>query len=85
MYSEDYLVDCLKWILKHSVIEMEYDLYVQAKLDLDFYDPAIFKPGKWEQLDKKYVHRFNEDVLSALESQVNQEFSPNGSEDILPF
>lgn len=45
-YSEDYLVDRLKWILKYSSIDLEYGFYVQVKLDVDFYDPDIFKPGK---------------------------------------
>lgn len=85
MYKEDYLVDCLKWILKYSPMDLEYDFYIQAKLDLDFYYPDIFKPGKWPELEKKYCDRFNEDVLSVLESQANQVSPPNDSEDTLPF
>ncbi|WP_459796816.1 hypothetical protein, partial [Alkalibacterium sp. m-11] len=85
MYSEDYLIDRLKWILKYPAIEMEYDLYVHAKLDLDFYYPAVFKPEKWTQLEEKYFDRFNEDILSVLESQENQAFSPNDSGDTHPF
>lgn len=85
MYSEDYLIDRLKWILKYPAIEMEYDLYVHAKLDLDFYYPAVFKPEKWIQLEEKYFDRFNEDILSVLESQENQAFSPNDSGDTHPF
>lgn len=56
-----------------------------SKLDLAFHYPAIFKPEKWKQLEEKYIDRFNEDVLSVLESQENQAFSPNDSEDILLF
>lgn len=85
MRSGDYFVDHLKWILKYTVIELEYDLYVHAKLDPDFYEPDVFKPGKWKQLEKKYVDRFNEDVLSVLESQANQVSPPSEPEDKLPF
>lgn len=85
MVSEQYLIDQLKWILKHSSIELEYDLYVQAVLDPDFFECDVFKPGKWDELHKKYATRFKQDFSRAFEPSEPLESSQDEKEDKRPF
>lgn len=85
MLSEQYLIDQLKWILKHSSIELEYDLYVQAMLDPDFFERDVFKPGKWDKLHKKYAPRFKQDFSTVFEPSESLASSQDEREDRLPF
>lgn len=85
MVSEHYLIEQLKWILKHSLIELEYDLYVQAMLDPDFFESDVFKPGKWDELHKKYAPRFKRDFGTAFEPSEPPESSQDEQGDTLPF
>lgn len=86
MLSESYLIDQLKWILKHPSIELEYDLYVQALLDPDFYEGDVFRPGKWDKLHEKYATRFQQEFnLVEEQQQEDSASSPDEPEDTLPF
>lgn len=85
LISESYFMDQLKWMLKHSSLELEYGLYVQAMFDPDFFKDDVFKPGKFEELDKKYSHRFKKDFSPAFESSEPPVSSPDGKEDTPPF
>lgn len=85
MFSEQYLIDQLKWILKHSSVELEYDLYVQAVLDPDFFESDVFKPGKWDKLHEKHAPRFKKDFSTAFEPLEPLESSQDEREDTLPF
>lgn len=85
MLSEQYLIDQLKWILKRSSIELEYDLYVQAMLDSDFFESDVFKPGKWDKLHEKYAPRFKQAFSTAFEPMERLESSQDEREDTLPF
>ncbi|MGY0691333.1 hypothetical protein ACW2QC_00910 [Virgibacillus sp. FSP13] len=86
MLSESYLIDQLKWILKHPSVELEYDLYVQALFDPDFYEGDVFRPGKWDKLHEKYATRFQQEIILVEEQQ--QKYlasSQEGPKDTLPF
>lgn len=85
LISESYFIDQLKWILKHSSIELEYDLYVQAILDPDFYVDDVFKSGKFDELNEKYGERFKKDFGPVLEQSESLASSLDGQEDTLPF
>lgn len=85
LISESYFIDQLKWILKHTSIELEYDLYVQAILDPDFFKDDIFKPGKFDELDKRYGQRFKKDFSTMFGPSESPAFSLDGQEDTLPF
>jgi hypothetical protein len=85
LISESYFIDQLKWILKHSSIELEYDLYVQAMLDPDFSKDDVFKPGKFDALDKKYGQRFKKDFSTVFEPSESLASSQDEREDTLPF
>lgn len=86
MVSESYLIDQLKWILKDPSIELEYDLYVKALLDPDFYEGDVFQPGKWDKLHEKYSTRFQQEISPVVERQQEQLVSSQDEpEDILPF
>lgn len=86
MLSESYLIDQLKWILKFPSIELEYDLYVQALLDPDFYEGDVFRPGKWDKLHEKYVTRFQQEIsLVGGQQQEDLVSSQDEPEDTLPF
>ena len=86
MLSESYLIDRLKWILKFPSIELEYDLYVQALSDPDFYEGDVFRPGKWDKLHEKYATRFHQEI-SLVEEQQQEDpaSSQEEPEDTLPF
>jgi len=86
MLSESYLIDQLKWILKHPSIDLEYDLYVKARLDPDFYEGEIFLSGKWNELQEKYETRFQQEINLAEEQQrEDQASSQDEQEGTLPF
>src|SRR5699024_8948411 len=85
MLSEQYLIDQLKWILKRSSIELEYDLYVQAMLDPDFFESDVFKPGKWDILHKKYAPRYKREFSTVFETSKSLASSQDEREDTLPF
>ncbi len=85
MFSEHDLIEQLKWILKHSFVELEYDLYVQTMLDPDFFESDVFKPGKWDELHKKYAPRFKLDFSTVFESSEPLASSQDEREDIFPF
>lgn len=86
MLSESYLIDQLKWILKHPYIELEYDLYVKALFDPDFYEGDIFRPGKWDKLYEKYAARFQQEISHVAEQQREDlATSQDEPEDTLPF
>lgn len=86
MVSESYLVDQLKWILKQTSIELEYDLCVKALFDPDFYESDIFRPGKWDKLQEKYAARLQQ-VINLVEEQQQADLasSPEEPGDTLPF
>ncbi|WP_269409552.1 hypothetical protein [Lentibacillus daqui] len=86
MLSESYLIDQLKWILKYPSIELEYDLYVKARIDPDFYEEEVFLPEKWTELQEKYETRFQQ-AISLLEEQQREDqvSSQDEPEDTLPF
>jgi hypothetical protein len=86
MVNESYLIDQLKWILKLPSIELEYNLYVQASLDPDFYEADVFRPGKWDRLHEKYATRFRQEVSLVMEQQQEDlASSQDEPEDKLPF
>lgn len=86
MVSESYLVDQLKWILKHPSIELEYDLCVKALFDPDFYESDVFRPGKWDKLQEKYAARLQQEInLEEEQQQANLASSQDEPEDTLPF
>jgi hypothetical protein len=85
MLSEQYFIDQLKWILKHSSIELEYDLYVQAMLDPDFCVDDVFKSGKFNELNEKYSQRFKKDFSPVFEQSESLASLLNGQGDTLPF
>lgn len=85
LVSEAYLMDQLKWIVKQPTMELEYDLYVQARLDPDFYEGDVFKPGKWDELQIKYETRFQQDIIPVLEQREEPVSSQEEPEDTLPF
>ncbi len=85
MISTSYFIDQLKWILKHSSIELEYDLYVQAMLDPDFSVNDVFQSGRFDELHKKYGQRFKEDFSSVFEPLEPPVSSLDEQEDNLPF
>lgn len=86
MLSESYLIDQLKWILKYPPIELEYDLYLQARLDPDFCEGEVFLPGKWKELQETYETRFQQEI-SLVEEQQREDLasSQDEPEDTLPF
>lgn len=77
---ESYFIDQLKWILKHSSINLEYDLYVQAMLDPDFSEDDV----KFDELDKRYGQRFKKISALCLDSEPPAS-SLDRQEDTLPF
>lgn len=85
MLSDDYLIDRLKWILKQPNIELEYDLYVQARFDSDFFADDVFKPDVWAKLNDQYSLPFNDEYLTKLKTSESQEPSPDEQEDTLPY
>lgn len=85
MLSDYYLIDRLKWILKQPNIELEYDLYVQARFDPDFFADDVFKPDVWEKLNDQYSLRFKEEYQTKFKTSESQASSPDGQEDTLPY
>lgn len=85
LVCEAYFVDQLKWILKNTSIELEYDLYVQAQLDPDFYPEDVFQPGRFEALDEKYAQRFTAQIRPVLTPPEVPGCSKDDEADRLPF
>jgi len=86
MLSESYLIVQLKWILKYPSIELEYDLYLKARIDPDFCEGEVFLPGKWNELQATYETRFQQEI-SLVEEQQREDLasSQDEPEDTLPF
>lgn len=82
MYSEDYLMDQLKWILKTPGFDLTYDFYVQLMFDPEADCQELFKPGGFESLDEQFSLRFTEDYADCFLSEETTEVPAWESDDL---
>lgn len=85
LVSEEYLIEQLKWILKRTDVELEYDLLIQFMFDEEHGIDEVFKPGIFDRWCGKYKDRFEEEFSETLDTPEVSGGSPHDITDELPF
>ena len=52
----------LKWILKHDIDDLTYEIYLQDYMDPEMYPGSLIKDGWHKVLHEKYKDRLAEDI-----------------------